>query len=62
MIHASQLFPFFVFIPSFCHPFRDDKVAAAAAGALRNMLIGADTFEEDVFGPLLGPASQAPEW
>eukprot|EP00667_Euglena_gracilis_P005226 EG_transcript_5254 len=35
----------------------EDKVAAVAAGALKNMLITADTFSEDVFEPLLGPAN-----
>eukprot|EP00668_Euglena_longa_P014097 GGOE01018069.1.p1 GENE.GGOE01018069.1~~GGOE01018069.1.p1 ORF type:complete len:621 (+),score=237.04 GGOE01018069.1:53-1864(+) len=35
----------------------EDKVAAVAAGALKNMLITADTFAEDVFAPLLGPAN-----
>ena len=35
----------------------DEKIAAAAAGALRNMLIGSDTSGGDVFGHLLGPAN-----
>lgn len=35
----------------------DEQVAAVAAGALKNMLISADTYNEDVFGHMLGPAN-----